>query len=196
MRWPWSSSSTDKERDPSVSSKDFPIATDWSHYRDPRNIIPVVVLTGSAFVLSTFYRSYLKRIPQAINIEPEFWRKRSLFGKVTSVGDADNFRLFHTPGGRLAGWGLLPWRRVPGTAKELKEKTVRDESTRDVQTVNFDDSGVTHTDPYPTRWNRCSGNGTFRQPCSALFDRGLRLPDVICTAPSCSSVRAQARSVR
>ncbi|KAI4234641.1 MAG: hypothetical protein LQ349_003669 [Xanthoria aureola] len=124
MRWPWSSSSTDKEQDSVVSSKEFPITTDWSHYRDPRNIIPIVVLTGSAFVLSTFYRSYLKRIPQAINIEPEFWRKRSLFGQVTSVGDADNFRLFHTPGGRLAGWGLLPWRRVPGTAKELKEKTV------------------------------------------------------------------------
>ncbi|KAL8847249.1 MAG: hypothetical protein Q9221_007705 [Calogaya cf. arnoldii] len=127
MRWPWSSSSTDRDRDekPLIPSSDkFPIATDWSHYRDPRNIIPVIVLTGSAFLLSTFYRSYLKRVPQAINISHRFWRKRSLFGKVTSVGDADNFRIYHTPGGRLAGWEWLPWRKVPETAKELKEKTI------------------------------------------------------------------------
>ncbi|KAL8992481.1 MAG: hypothetical protein Q9169_007071 [Polycauliona sp. 2 TL-2023] len=124
MRWPWSSSVKQKEEDSGVSSTEFPIATDWSHYRDPRNIIPVVVLTGSAFVLSTFYRSYLKRLPQAIDIGPKFWRKRSVFGKVTSVGDADNFRIYHTPGGRLAGWGVLPWRTVPGTIKELKDKTI------------------------------------------------------------------------
>ncbi|KAL8862840.1 MAG: hypothetical protein Q9178_000782 [Gyalolechia marmorata] len=124
MRWPWSSSSDERDEDSLPPSRDTLIATDWSHYRDPRNIVPVLVLTGSAFALSTFYRSYLKRIPQAINIGSRFWRKRSLFGRVTSVGDADNFRLFHTPGGRLAGWELLPWRRVPKTAKELKNKTV------------------------------------------------------------------------
>lgn len=168
MPWPWSSSSTERDGKTSVSSSDFPTATDWSHYRDPRNIIPVVVLTGSAFVLSTFYRSYLKRIPQAINIGPKFWRKRSLFGKVTSVGDADNFRLFHTPGGRLAGWELLPWRRVPGTAKELKDKTVRDRSARYVRRVILTVE-CTHTGPYPACWNRCSGDGAFRQPCSALL---------------------------
>ncbi|KAL8671713.1 MAG: hypothetical protein Q9168_003784 [Polycauliona sp. 1 TL-2023] len=124
MRWPWSSSVEKKNEKSIVSSIGFPIATDWSHYRDPRNIIPVVVLTGSAFALSRFYRSYLKRFPQAIDIRTDFWRKRSLFGRVTSVGDADNFRIYHTPGGRLAGWGLLPWRRVPGTTKELKDKTI------------------------------------------------------------------------
>lgn len=132
MRWPWSSSKTEKDKQSLVSSDNFPIATDWSHYRDPRNIIPVVVLTGSVFLVSTFYRSYLKRVPQAINIDPGFWRKRSLLGKVTSVGDADNFRIYHTPGGRLAGWGLLPWRRVPVTTKELRDKTVRDDWACDV----------------------------------------------------------------
>ncbi|KAL9633489.1 MAG: hypothetical protein Q9204_003377 [Flavoplaca sp. TL-2023a] len=124
MRWPWLSSKTEKDKQSLVSSDDFSIATDWSHYRDPRNIIPVIVLTGSAFLVSSFYRSYLRRVPQAINIEPKFWRKRSLFGKVTSVGDADNFRIYHTPGGRLAGWGLLPWRIVPVTTKELRDKTI------------------------------------------------------------------------
>ncbi|KAL9604789.1 MAG: hypothetical protein Q9219_000237 [cf. Caloplaca sp. 3 TL-2023] len=124
MKWPWSSNSENKEETARLSLGDAFKETQWSHYRDPRNIIPVVVLTGSALSAAAFYRSYLRRIPQAINIGPRYWRKRSLFGSVTSVGDADNFRLFHTPGGRLAGWGILPWRKVPRTSKELREKTV------------------------------------------------------------------------
>ncbi|KAI4122994.1 MAG: hypothetical protein LQ338_005502 [Usnochroma carphineum] len=124
MRWPWSSKAEDRTEEKSPSWADPANATDWSRYRDPRNVVPVAILTGSTLLLSTFYRSYLKRIPQAINIAPSFWRKRSLFGRVTSVGDADNFRIFHTPGGRLAGWGWLPWRRVPKTSKELKDNTV------------------------------------------------------------------------
>jgi hypothetical protein len=44
---------------------------------------------------------------------------------VTSVGDGDNFRIFHTPGGRLAGWGWLLWKRVPRGKKELRDNTVR-----------------------------------------------------------------------
>jgi hypothetical protein len=43
---------------------------------------------------------------------------------VTSVGDGDNFRIYHTPGGRLAGWGWLPGRRIPMDKKELKDQTV------------------------------------------------------------------------
>ncbi|KAL8798710.1 MAG: hypothetical protein Q9223_007864 [Gallowayella weberi] len=126
MRWPWSPSSTDQSEKSPVLSSENPTKPDWSwrHYRDPRNVIPVVLLTGGVFAFSTFYRSYLKRIPQAFYIAPHFWRKRSLFGIVTRVGDGDNFRLFHTPGGRLAGWGWLPWRKVPQTAKALKDETV------------------------------------------------------------------------
>ncbi|KAL8723861.1 MAG: hypothetical protein Q9181_007125 [Wetmoreana brouardii] len=125
MRWPWSSSSEEREEKASPSPNDvLSSVTDWSRYQDPRNVIPVIVLTAGAFFFSTFYRSYLKRVSQAINIAPTFWRKRSLFGRVTSVGDNDNFRLFHTPGGRLAGWEILPWRRVPTTRKQLAGKTV------------------------------------------------------------------------
>jgi len=41
---------------------------------------------------------------------------------VTSVGDADNFRLYHTPG---FGWrGLLKFRHVPTTYRGLKGKTI------------------------------------------------------------------------
>lgn len=40
------------------------------------------------------------------------------------MGDADNFHLFHTPGGRLAGWGWMPGRKKLPEGKDLKNKTV------------------------------------------------------------------------
>ncbi len=128
MRWPWQSSPPPDNRDNKatpVGWTDTLNATDWKHYTDPRTIIPTIILTGSALFLTRLYRSYLRRIPQAASIQPAFWRKRSLFGKVTSVGDGDNFRLFHTPGGRLVGWGWVPGRRVPEKREDLKDRTVR-----------------------------------------------------------------------
>lgn len=150
MRWPWSSASEDDDEKRSSSWIDPANAIDWSRYRDPRTVVPVVILTGGVLAASTFYRSYLKRIPQAVNIGPNFWRKRSLFGKVTSVGDADNFRIFHTPGGRLAGWGWLPWRRVPEKSKELKDRTVR---ARFRQTICRDRLTEGVSGSYPDRWD-------------------------------------------
>ena len=41
------------------------------------------------------------------------------------MGDGDGFRLFHMPGGRLGGWGRLPWRKVPERRAGLKDNTVR-----------------------------------------------------------------------
>ncbi len=121
--WPWSSQD-EKDKKKVVKWTDSLNRTDWTHYTDTRNLVPVVLLTTTIIGSYAFYRSYLRRIPQASLIQPGFWRKRSLFGKVTSVGDGDNFRLFHTPGGRLAGWGWLPGRRVPSERKELQDKTV------------------------------------------------------------------------
>ena len=40
------------------------------------------------------------------------------------MGDGDGFRLFHMPGGRLAGWEWLPWRKVPQGRAGLKDNTV------------------------------------------------------------------------
>jgi len=40
------------------------------------------------------------------------------------VGDGDNFRLFHTPGGRLGGWEWFPGRMIPKEKKALQDKTV------------------------------------------------------------------------
>lgn len=103
-------------------------ATDWSSLTSPRTLIPTLLLTTSILGFYKFYRSYLRRIPAATAISPGYFRRRSILGKVVAVGDGDNFRVYHTPGGRLAGWGWLPGRRVPEQKKELKNRTVgRDE---------------------------------------------------------------------
>lgn len=127
--------STKPSDNPEQSSASSPSkkATNWSSllntspsqiFTSPENLLPTLILTSSCIAFYTFYRSYLRRIPAAANVNPGFFHKRSLLGRVTSVGDGDNFRIFHTPGGRLAGWGWLPWRRVPTERKELKDKTV------------------------------------------------------------------------
>ncbi|KAK4142608.1 uncharacterized protein C8A04DRAFT_13103 [Dichotomopilus funicola] len=81
--------------------------------------VAAAVLTLGAY---SFYQSYLRRFPTPHHIAPGVFRNRSLFGKVTSVGDGDGFHLYHTPGGRLAGWGWL--RRVPTDRKQLKGQTI------------------------------------------------------------------------
>ncbi|OAA64315.1 nuclease domain-containing protein 1 [Niveomyces insectorum RCEF 264] len=147
MRWPgsWgeskdnaaaaSSSSSSSSSSPSSSSSSFSDIpkrmtswadslnkTDWRQYKDPHTWIPPALAVAAALGFSAFYRSYLRRIPGTSHIQPRFFRRRSLLGKVTSVGDGDNFHLFHTPGGRLAGWGWL--RKVPTYRKDLKGKTI------------------------------------------------------------------------
>ncbi|TAQ90175.1 hypothetical protein B7494_g1513 [Chlorociboria aeruginascens] len=127
MRWPPWSSNSEKEKYDRKSKPpwtDSLNATDWSHYTDPRTIIPTVLLTTTLLVSIRLYRSYLHRIPEATHIRPGFFRKRSLFGRVTSVGDADNFHLFHTPGGRIAGWEWLPGRKIPAKKSALKGNTI------------------------------------------------------------------------
>ncbi|KAH8893788.1 SNase-domain-containing protein [Thozetella sp. PMI_491] len=97
-------------------------AIDWEHYREPRHWVPPLLAVATVVGALQFYRSYLKRFPGTNHISPGFFRRRSLLGKVTRVGDGDNFHLFHTPGGVLAGWGWL--RRVPSARKDLKGRTI------------------------------------------------------------------------
>jgi endonuclease YncB( thermonuclease family) len=98
--------------------------TSWSSYTQPQTIIATLVLTSSLVGGYRLYRTFLRRIPIASSIKQSYFRKRSILGKVTSVGDGDNFRIYHTPGGWLAGWGWLPWRRVPTEKKALKDQTI------------------------------------------------------------------------
>ena len=135
--WPFSSGKTKKDDPPSIleqvndvvdnvvnhgSISQANIST--NAFARPETWIASATLTGGSLFAFRLYRSYLRRIPQATDIRPAFLRKRSIFGRVTSVGDGDNFRIYHTPGGRLAGWGWLPWRRVPDTRKALQNQTI------------------------------------------------------------------------
>lgn len=94
-------------------------------FAQPETIVGTVILTTLALFSIRGYQLYLRRIPTATDIKPSFFRKRSLFGQVTRVGDGDNFRIFHTPGGRLGGWGWFPGRKVPSDKSMLKDNTVR-----------------------------------------------------------------------
>ncbi|KAF9633487.1 hypothetical protein BFW01_g4381 [Lasiodiplodia theobromae] len=123
MRWPGSGSSDDSRRPVSKWNENLN-AIDWQHYTEPRQVIPTLLLTATTLFFVRVYKSYLRRIPSVNHIKPAFFRERSLFGTVTRVGDADNFHLFHTPGGRLAGWGWLPGRKIPASGKELMSKTI------------------------------------------------------------------------
>ena len=126
MRWPpWSSNSKDDISKPKIPLPDpkFFNPTDWFKWTSPDILLPTAILTSVALISVHVYRSYLRRIPGAASISVSYFRKRSLFGKVTSVGDGDGFRLFHTPGGRLTGWGWMPWRKIP-EGRALKDRTV------------------------------------------------------------------------
>ncbi|KAG2051158.1 staphylococcal nuclease, partial [Suillus hirtellus] len=83
------------------------------------------IFLGSVSTLGvTFvYRRYFRRLRTAEWVTPDVLRrKRWVRGVVTSVGDGDNFRLYHTPG---FGWRWpLKFRRVPALSKELKEQTI------------------------------------------------------------------------
>ncbi|KAK4550235.1 hypothetical protein LTR36_003202 [Oleoguttula mirabilis] len=139
MQWPdwlWSRSpkgADDKQREaPAQDEPPYRLAgsweknmnqTDWSHYTSPQAITASVVTTAATLVLIRLYKTYLRRIPSVDYLKPGLFRRRSLYGYVTSVGDGDNFHLFHTPGGRWLGWGWLPRRRV-ANMKKLKGKTI------------------------------------------------------------------------
>ncbi|PWW74453.1 SNase-domain-containing protein [Tuber magnatum] len=90
----------------------------------PEVLFPTLVLTSGTLAVIYFYSHYVRRIPMTSEIYPSFFRRRSLFGTVMSVGDGDNFRLFHTPGGRLMGWGWMPGRKVPTVKKDLRDVTL------------------------------------------------------------------------
>ncbi|KFH48123.1 endonuclease-like protein [Hapsidospora chrysogenum ATCC 11550] len=129
MVWPFGSSGSSKEpvRDEPAPPKkrvswvdtiggpddQFAAAKEWA---------PVVLFSLASLGALQLYANYLRRIPGAAFVRPSFFRSRSIFGRVTRVGDGDNFHLFHTPGGRAVGWGWL--RRVPANRKDLKDRTI------------------------------------------------------------------------
>lgn len=88
--------------------------------------LPTLLLTTTILTILQIRNRYLRRFPTATAIHSSYFRNgsKSIFGRVTSVGDGDNFRLYHTPGGRLMGWELLPWKKIPESKSGLKDQTV------------------------------------------------------------------------
>ncbi|KAH3672699.1 hypothetical protein WICMUC_004105 [Wickerhamomyces mucosus] len=89
---------------------------------NPRILLMSSLITGSAFLSYRLYRS-IQPIHKAYQIPKSYFRKKTLYGKVVSVGDGDNFHLFHTPGGLFTGWN---WLRYPPQVNQrgLKGKTL------------------------------------------------------------------------
>ncbi|KAI6160994.1 hypothetical protein EDD17DRAFT_1591379 [Pisolithus thermaeus] len=99
----------------------------------PENIIPHAELLATPYTAVAFiagiatgtcgvfmWNRWLRRIRTADWVTPDILtRRRWVKGIVTSVGDADNFRLYHTPG---IGWGWF--RTVPTSVKDLKDQTI------------------------------------------------------------------------
>ncbi|KKY14420.1 putative nuclease domain-containing protein [Phaeomoniella chlamydospora] len=137
--------------DPNKSSK-LPIADELlttiitpSTYTNPSVLVPTVLLTTVLLSTISLSRRYLTHFPSASHIPPSFFRTRSLFGRVTSVGDADNFRLYHTPGGRLAGWGWL--RHIPSITDpktSTKRIKVKSDETIHIRLAGVDAPELAH----------------------------------------------------
>ncbi|EGW32603.1 uncharacterized protein SPAPADRAFT_153741 [Spathaspora passalidarum NRRL Y-27907] len=89
----------------------------------PKVLLFTAGLTTSIFLSYRFYKRYIRRIRNYLDLTSSILNNRqSLYGYVTSVPDGDNFRFYHTPGGRLLGWGWL--RSIPTTRAALKDETL------------------------------------------------------------------------
>lgn len=91
---------------------------------DPRVIILSSAIGTSLFLSYRMYNRYFRRIRTYLDLTPRMlYGKRKLYGKVTRVGDGDNFCFYHTPGGPLLWWGWL--RKVPEGRTNLHNETLR-----------------------------------------------------------------------
>ncbi|KAM0283644.1 hypothetical protein ACHAQH_002423 [Verticillium albo-atrum] len=134
MPWPFGPSGspeappTDKAKKARVEGSNEP--TSWNSLLpkpDPplqaaKEWAPVFLTAVGSLGAFMFYQTYLRRFAGAGSIQENFFRRRSLLGRVTSVGDGDGFHLYHTPGGKLAGWGWL--RKIPEGRTNLKGETI------------------------------------------------------------------------
>lgn len=89
----------------------------------PKVLLLSAGLTAGGFLAYRFYARYIRRVHTYLNLTPDMLDgQRTLYGKVTRVGDGDNFRFYHTPGGVWLGWGWLF--HVPTSRVDLKDETL------------------------------------------------------------------------
>jgi hypothetical protein len=168
MRWPGAGDDDDRRKH-ALAAAVAPTKSSWSTtWTDPRTVVLAVGFTVTSVAALRLYKSYLRRIPSVNHIKPDYFRRRSIFGQVTSVGDADNFRLYHTPGGKIAGWGWLPWKTVPTKRERLTNQTVG------VQNMAPGVKLLTrYVAPHTNSWRRCSGTRTLGSGSSTILERSL-----------------------
>lgn len=150
--WPFGQSSSQKQKDEEPTNPLSAAAegtwlrplnkSDPGHYTSTQTIIFSALTSAATLALFTLYKNHLRRIPGADYLKPSFFRRRSLYGYVTSVGDGDNFRLFHTPGGRLLGWGWL--RQIGQKNKNGKKRIGGTEGTLHVRIAGVDAPECAH----------------------------------------------------
>ncbi|KAK4629122.1 putative endonuclease lcl3 [Fulvia fulva] len=131
--------------------------------RKQLNLTPwLYALTGGAATIGAWRlrNRYFRRIPNVGYLLPHTLRKRTYFGYVTSVGDGDGFRLYHTPGGRLAGFTWL--RKIPQKKQELKDQTlsVRIAGIDAPECAHFGNDGQPYG-PEALAWLRSKLEGRF-----------------------------------
>ncbi|KAG6850386.1 hypothetical protein H0H93_013941 [Arthromyces matolae] len=133
LPWPWNS----KTPNPSTTqSPELLQSNDDANDIHERQItrlgaIPPRLLALTSFALGAstalttvfLYTKYGQRIRNSDWVAADMFKQRRwIRGVVTSVGDADNFRLYHTP---FIGYRWpLKFRKIPTTAKELKDETL------------------------------------------------------------------------
>lgn len=206
MPWPWSSPPSSRDKGSksagsdasTVSWNDSLDVKDWDHFKDPRTWIPAFVITTVLLGGLKLYRTYLRRIPSVNYVLPHHYHKRTLFGRVTSVGDGDGFHLYHTPGGRLAGWGWL--RSVPTDRKQLKGQTVRfffffwpgasPPSARPAADLSSID-----LDSHPTRRHRCPRGRALWPSLATVRLRSTPVAPIVHTQSLRARTRLQARPI-
>lgn len=89
----------------------------------PKVLMMSAAVCTTAFFSYRFYNRYIRRVSSYLDLTPEILEgNKTLYGRVTRVGDGDNFRFYHTPGGLLLGWGWL--RQIPTKAHDLKDETL------------------------------------------------------------------------
>lgn len=89
----------------------------------PKVFLLSLFLTGGFFASYVLFNRYLKQFKSSKDIPSNIFKKQYIYGKVTSVGDSDNFHLFHTPLGIFNGWGWI--RAVPELAKSDNIRTIK-----------------------------------------------------------------------
>ncbi|KAI0944296.1 hypothetical protein AcW1_002042 [Taiwanofungus camphoratus] len=132
--WPSRNTSTEKKSKPAPSTSpqaENVTAAIVSKFDAGAASLPPHLLALSTFILGSaigisvvcVYGRFFKRIPNAEWVTPDMLaKKRWIKGYVTSVGDPDNFRVYHTP---AFGWRWpLKFRRIPSANRDLKDQTI------------------------------------------------------------------------